>query len=75
MFGWIMGKVSKPKILVGLNTFATHNIQLGDILQINYKNNDQLDIISDTNKKFVVYNIEYAKELSSETMTMYLAEV
>lgn len=75
VFGWILGKVSKPKILVGLNTFATFNIQLGDILQINYKNNDGLDIIADTSKRFVVYNIEYNKSFSEENMTMYLAEV
>jgi len=75
VFGWILGKVSTPKILVGINTFATFNLQLGDILQINYKNNDGTDIISDTDKKFVVYNIEYSKSNSDETMTMYLAEV
>lgn len=75
IFGWTMGKVSVPKILVGINTFATQNLQLGDIIQINYKNNDNLDVISDENKRFVVYNIEYSKNNSDETMTMYLAEV
>jgi hypothetical protein len=75
IFGWTIGKVSVPKILVGINTFATQNIQLGDIIQINYKNNDSINIISDENKRFVVYNIEYSKNSSDETMTMYLAEV
>lgn len=75
IFGWTMGKVSVPKILVGINTFATQNLQLGDIVKINYKNNDGLNIISDEDKRFVVYNIEYSKNNSEETMTMYLAEV
>ena len=75
IFGWTMGKVSVPKTLVGINTFATQNLQLGDIIQINYKNNEGLDIISDENKRFVVYNIEYNKSNSEESMTMYLAEV
>jgi hypothetical protein len=75
IFGWTMGKVSVPKTLVGINTFATQNLQLGDIIQINYKNNEGLNIISDENKRFVVYNIEYNKSNSEESMTMYLAEV
>jgi hypothetical protein len=75
IFGWTLSKVSVPKTVVGLNTFATFNLQLGDILKINYKNNDGLDIVSDENKRFVVYNIEYSKSFGEESMTMYLAEV
>ena len=75
IFGWVIEKVSRPKILIGLNTFATFNLQLGDILQINYKNADGINVISDTDKRFVVYNIEYNKSFGSESMTMYLAEV
>jgi hypothetical protein len=75
IFGWVIEKVSKPKILVGLNTFATFNLQLGDVLQINYKNADGINVISDADKRFVVYNIEYNKSFGSESMTMYLAEV
>lgn len=75
VFGWVIGKISQPKILVGLNTFATFNLQLGDIIEINYKNNDGLDIISDPSKRFVVYNMEYNKSFGDENMTMYLAEV
>lgn len=75
IFGWTIKKVSVPKILVGINTFATQNLQLGDIIEINYKNNDGVDVISDPSKRFVVYNIEYSKNASDETMTMYLAEV
>jgi hypothetical protein len=75
MFGWIIEKVSRPKILVGLNTFATQNLQLGDIIQINYKNNDGTDIISPVEKRFVIYNMEYNKSVGDENMTLFLAEV
>jgi hypothetical protein len=75
IFGWTMDKVSKPKILVGLNTFGTFNLQLGDIVQVNYKNNESLDIISSPDKRFVIYNIEYSKSESEQTITTYLAEV
>jgi hypothetical protein len=50
-------------------------MQLGDIVNINYKNNDDLNVISDSQKRFVVYNIGYNKSLGDESMTMYLAEV
>ena len=74
VFGWTLQKISVPKIVVGLNTFATFNLQLGDIINIDYKNNEGLDIISDKDKRFVVYNIEYSKSLGNENMVMYLVE-
>jgi hypothetical protein len=75
IFGWTINKVSKPKTLVGLNTFATQNLQLGDIVQINYKNNEGIDVISDENKRFVIYNMEYSKSAEEENSTMFLVEV
>lgn len=75
ILGWTINKISKKRILVGLNTFATFNIQLGDIVQINYKNNDGMNVVAEPNKKFVVYNIEYSNDISNENMTLYLAEV
>ena len=75
IFGWTIDKISKPRIVLGLNTFSTFNLQLGDILQINYKNVDGIDVISDTDKRFVVYNMEYSKNSGSENTTMYLVEV
>jgi len=45
------------------------------LLTINYKNNDGLNIISDPNKKFVIYNMEYTKDLNGQNVIMYLAEV
>ena len=77
IFGWVVDKVSVPKKTVGLNTFATTNLQLGDILNIDYKDEqgDGIDIISPETKRFVVYNMEYQKDYSGLTTTLYLVEV
>lgn len=77
IFGWVVDKVSVPKKTVGLNTFATTNLQLGDILNIDYKDEqgDGIDIISPDTKRFVVYNMEYQKDSSGLTTTLYLVEV
>jgi hypothetical protein len=50
-------------------------IQLGDILNINYKDETGMDIISDTETKYVVYNINYSRNSEGPSMTVYLSEV
>ena len=77
IFGWVVDKVSVPKKTVGLNTFATTNLQLGDIVSIDYKDNQGsgIDIISPEDKRFVIYNMEYQKDSGGLTTTIYLVEV
>lgn len=77
IFGWIVDKVSVPKKTVGLNTFATTNMQLGDIINIDYKDEqgEGVDIISPDTKRFVIYNMEYQKDSSGLSTTLYLVEV
>ena len=77
IFGWVVDKVSVPKKTIGLNTFATTNLQLGDIVNIDYKDEqgDGIDIISPETKRFVVYNMEYQKDSGGLTTTLYLVEV
>lgn len=78
IFGWIIDNVSVPKIVVGINTFATTNLQLGDIVTIDYKDpqGEGINIIAPDDKRFVIYNIEYAKDNNSGlTNTLYLVEV
>jgi hypothetical protein len=72
---WISDNGVNPKKVVGVSTFATQNLQLGDIVTINYKNNDGLDIISDTETRYVIYNIEHQKSGSDLAITTYLVEV
>lgn len=75
VFGWILDKVTRPKILVGLNTFGTFNLQLGDIVNVEYINNDGVNVIAFPDKRFVIYNIEYSKNNSGQNVVTYLAEV
>jgi len=77
IFGWVIDKVSVPKKLVGVKTFATSNAQLGDIVNINYKydQGDGISLISPEDKRFVIYNIEYTKNIEGPQTLIYLAEV
>ena len=77
VFGWIIDNVSVPKKAVGINTFATTNLQLGDIVTINYKDlqGDGISIISPEDTRFVIYNMEYKKDSSGLSTTLYLVEV
>jgi hypothetical protein len=75
LMGWVIDKIMTPKKSIGLKIFATPIIQLGDIVKINYKNSDNLDLVTSENSRFVVYNIEYTRKLNGPDMTIYLAEV
>jgi len=73
--GWVINKVMSPKKSVGVKIFATPTIQLGDIVTIDYKDSDGLDLVALTNDRFVVYNIEYSRNSNGPDMTIYLNEV
>jgi hypothetical protein len=75
LMGWIINKVMTPKKSIGISMFSIPTIQLGDIVTIDYKNNDGLDLVATTSDRFVVYNIEYGRSLSGPLMTLYLSEV
>jgi hypothetical protein len=75
LIGWIINKIMIPKKLIGLKIFATPTIQLGDILTINYKDSNNLDLVTSTYSRFIVYNIEYTRKINGPDMTLYLAEV
>ena len=60
---------------IGLNIFSIPTIQLGDIVTVNYKNKDDLDLVTSDDTRFVVYNIEYSRNDSGPNMSIYLSEV
>jgi hypothetical protein len=64
----------KSKKLVGAEIFSLPILQLGDIVQIDY-NKDGVDLISNPDKQFVIYNIDYKRNGSGPNMTLYMAEV
>lgn len=75
VLGWIINKTMKPKKNIGVTTFGTQILQLGDIVNVNYKNDDGVELITSADKNFVIYNIEYKRSSGETAMTLYLAEV
>jgi hypothetical protein len=75
LMGWIINKVMSPKKSIGIKLFSIPTLQLGDIVTIDYKNNDDLNLVASDSERFVVYNISYNRSLSGPSMTVYLSEV
>jgi hypothetical protein len=50
-------------------------LQLGDLINVSYKNNEGIDVIAPESTKFIIYNIQYDKSSGQNNMTLYLAEV
>ena len=75
ILGWIIEKNIRPRKSVGLKIFSMPTLQLGDVVNINYKDNEGIDLISPESTKYVVYNINYAKSVGGPEMTVYLSEV
>ena len=75
LLGWIINKVMKPKKSIGVNLFSIPTLQLGDIVTINYKDSDGLDLVASNTSRFVIYNIEYLRGIDGPSMTAYLSEV
>jgi hypothetical protein len=75
ILGWIIEKNIRPRKSVGLKIFSMPILQLGDVVNINYKDNDGIDLVSPSSTKYVVYNINYSKSLGGPEMTVYLSEV
>ena len=75
ILGWIIGKNIRPRKSVGLRIFSMPILQLGDLVNINYKDSEGVDLVSPTSTKYVVYNINYSKSVGGPEMTVYLSEV
>ena len=73
LMDWMIKRIMKPRRSVGLNIFAMPIIQLGDIVEINYIDKNQINQVSSS--RFIVYSIEYSKDNSGPSMTVYLSEV
>jgi hypothetical protein len=75
LMNWIINKVMEPKKIVGANIFSIPTLQLGDIVTLDYKDSDGLDLVTADSTRFVVYNINYSRSLDGPSMTIYLSEV
>jgi hypothetical protein len=65
----------KPRRSIGLKVFAMPILQLGDIVEIDYKDSEGINQASMDGSKFVVYQIEYSKTIDGPEMTVFLSEV
>ena len=74
MMSWLVGKITKPRKSIGIKIFAMPTLQLGDIVTLDYEQ-EGVDIVSTKESRFVVYNIQYDKNSSGPSMTVYLSEV
>jgi hypothetical protein len=75
LLGWMVRKVMKPRKSIGVKIFSNPMIQLGDIVSLSLADSDNVDLVAPAGSRFVVYNIEYSKNASGPSMTLYLSEV
>jgi hypothetical protein len=72
MMDWMIKKVMKPRKSIGIEMFPMPTLQLGDIVDLDYVKNDVNEL---SESRFVVYSIEYKRQESGPSMTVYLSEV
>jgi hypothetical protein len=77
---WLITKTMRERKMIGLNTFGSFILQLGDIVSVNYKmpkqnleDHDQYFV--DTNKKFVISGINYSKSNQDIVSNFRLVEI
>jgi hypothetical protein len=75
LMNWIINKVMEPKKIIGANIFSIPTLQLGDIVTLDYKDSDGLNLVTADSARFVVYNINYSRSPDGPSMTIYLSEV
>jgi hypothetical protein len=75
LLGWIINKNIRPRKSVGLNIFSMPTLQLGDLVNIYYKDSDGIDLVTPESVRYVVYNISYGRSISGPSMSVYLSEV
>ena len=75
MMSWVISKLMKPRKSIGVQVFGAPILQLGDIVTIDYKDNDGVDEVASSNSRFVVYNIEYSRQNNGPETKLYLSEV
>lgn len=75
LMSWMISKIMKPRRSVGVKVFGMPTVQLGDILSVDYTNQDGINEISADDSRFVVYGIEYSRDETGPNMSIYLSEV
>lgn len=73
MMGWMIQKIKKPKLAISAEVFGLPILQLGDIVEIDYQSNNNIDI--PRSSRFVVYCINHSANESDISHKIYLSEV
>ncbi len=72
---WVTSKIMKPRKSIGVGVFSLPTLQLGDIVNIDMKNENGIDMVAPDTSRFVVYQIDYNKSSDGPEMNVYLSEV
>jgi hypothetical protein len=75
LMSWMISKIMKPRLAVGVKIFGASTMQLGDIVNIDYQTDSGVDQVLPSDSRFVVYNIEYSNDGTGPSVTAYLSEV
>lgn len=75
MMGWIISKTIRPRLNIGVDIFQLPILQLGDLVTFDYVDNDGRNVLTEPDRKFVVYNMTYSKSSGEATMVVYTTEV
>ena len=71
---WMIEKTTKPRKSIGVKIFSIPTIQLGDIVTLDYVENN-ISMASNPQNRFVVYNIDFSRSSNGPDMTLFLSEV
>lgn len=75
LMAWMIDKIMTPRRSLGLRIFSTPIIQLGDIVEVDYRDNNGISVSSSEGSRYVVYSTEYSRSTEGPSMTVYLSEV
>lgn len=75
LMGWLVDKTIRPRKSIGIKVFGGLLLQLGDIVQISMSDIDGTDNLVSSDKRFVVYSINYSRNSDGPETIIYLSEV
>jgi hypothetical protein len=74
LMSWMTSKIMKPRRSVGLEVFGMPILQLGDLVNISFKE-DGVDQVANETSQFVIYQIDYTNGQNGPEMKVFLSEV
>jgi esterase/lipase superfamily enzyme len=72
---WLTDRIMKPKRSIGIDVFGMPILQLGDIVELDYKSKENFEELAPEGTRFVIYNIEYTRGFSNLAVRVFLSEV